>query len=329
MHASGVVLEVSAVLATVAWGSSPLLCSTLLLPQSDPPPCTPQSHPQVYPLPQPSIEADEEALLPRRKALHRLLGLPPNRPLLRLANAADLAAGGAGAGAGLAAALTAGGTGGKPRLQVSPIRTGPMHAERASAGLMHTLGIRPAGRMLLHRLHAAHPALPRTPCAGRAPGAAAAAHRGQRAHGAGVLRLLPLYAGTPFLLLCACVCGRGWGRVCERLLSVRAVKGHALPATATSAARSPIEPARRCVPPTCAVPPALSRRTACRTSLMTRAGAAPTARCRRLSAGSGSSATPTSPCRATGARGPLACVFAGGWASRPPTAPRAAARPLA
>ena len=69
---------------------------------------------QIYPLPLPAIESDEEALLPRRKALHRMLGLPLNRPLLRVANACDFD--GAGSGAALAAALAAGGTGGRPRL---------------------------------------------------------------------------------------------------------------------------------------------------------------------------------------------------------------------
>ncbi|GAB4815562.1 hypothetical protein N2152v2_002608 [Parachlorella kessleri] len=77
----------------------------------------------VYPLPTPSIEDDEEALLSIRSRLHQLLGLPTNRPLLRVANALDfdsLSAAQAAAAAGpessgvLAAA--AGGVGGKPRL---------------------------------------------------------------------------------------------------------------------------------------------------------------------------------------------------------------------
>lgn len=88
--------------------------------------------PQLYPLPNPSIEAEEEALLQRRQALHRLLALPPDRPLLRVANAvagwsggsgsspgatnAAAAVGGGSAG-GLDAALAAGGVGGKQRLR--------------------------------------------------------------------------------------------------------------------------------------------------------------------------------------------------------------------
>ncbi|KAL4446803.1 hypothetical protein ABPG77_008047 [Micractinium sp. CCAP 211/92] len=74
----------------------------------------------LYPLPQKSTEPEEEALLARRQALHRLLALPTDRPLLRVANAVDwsagAAAGAAGAAGGLAAALAAGGVGGKPRL---------------------------------------------------------------------------------------------------------------------------------------------------------------------------------------------------------------------
>ncbi len=45
-----------------------------------------------------------------------MLGLPLNRPLLRVANACDVEGGGAGRGAALATALAAGGTGGRPRL---------------------------------------------------------------------------------------------------------------------------------------------------------------------------------------------------------------------
>ena len=77
---------------------------------------------QLYPLPRPSIEAEEEALAQRRLALHALLGLPSNRPLLRAANAVDWSPAGGGSGAsgggaaGLAAALSSGGVGGKPRL---------------------------------------------------------------------------------------------------------------------------------------------------------------------------------------------------------------------
>lgn len=41
----------------------------------------------VYPLPTPCIEADEAALTGRRAALHALLGLPADRPMLRVANA--------------------------------------------------------------------------------------------------------------------------------------------------------------------------------------------------------------------------------------------------
>eukprot|EP00887_Chlorella_sp_A99_P003427 scaffold7.g3427.t1 len=44
----------------------------------------------VYPLPTPASDAEEAALAGRRAALHALLGLPPNRPLLRVAHAAAL-----------------------------------------------------------------------------------------------------------------------------------------------------------------------------------------------------------------------------------------------
>ncbi|KAI7836732.1 hypothetical protein COHA_009430 [Chlorella ohadii] len=80
------------------------------------PPGWPHHLTQIYPLPLPAIESDEEALLPRRKALHRMLGLPLNRPLLRVANACDFDGAGAGSGAALAAALATGGTGGRHRL---------------------------------------------------------------------------------------------------------------------------------------------------------------------------------------------------------------------
>ena len=68
------------------------------------PPTHPPPHPthpptQVYPLPCPSIEADEDALYSRRAALHALWGLPPNRPLLRVATALALQVGGGGGGA--------------------------------------------------------------------------------------------------------------------------------------------------------------------------------------------------------------------------------------
>ena len=53
----------------------------------------------MYPLPTPAIEADEERLLPRRAALHALLALPADQPLLRAANAVDFSAA-AGAGPG-------------------------------------------------------------------------------------------------------------------------------------------------------------------------------------------------------------------------------------
>lgn len=55
--------------------------------------------PQVYPLPSPSTEADEQALTATRLELHALLGLPPNRPLLRVANAVDFSAAAAAAAA--------------------------------------------------------------------------------------------------------------------------------------------------------------------------------------------------------------------------------------
>jgi hypothetical protein len=43
----------------------------------------------VYPLPRAATEGDEAALQRRRAALHAALGLPADRPLLRLANAVD------------------------------------------------------------------------------------------------------------------------------------------------------------------------------------------------------------------------------------------------
>ncbi len=78
----------------------------------------------MYPLPTPSIESVEEALLAKRAALHSLLGLPSNRPLLRVANALELSpAGGAGGaaaagagGPGGSGSGGGGGVGGKPRL---------------------------------------------------------------------------------------------------------------------------------------------------------------------------------------------------------------------
>lgn len=104
--------------------------------------------PQLYPLPQRSTEPEEEALLARRQALHRLLGLPTNRPLLRVANAADWSAGGAaGAAGGLAAALAAGGVGGKPRLSdvhlglpASPVG-GSVHLVQGSYDYYHYMQV--------------------------------------------------------------------------------------------------------------------------------------------------------------------------------------------
>lgn len=76
--------------------------------------------PQVYPLPTPSIEDDEEGLLPTRLTLHRLLGLPTNRPLLRVANALDFdtnsGSGSSSSNATSAGGSAAGGVGGRPRL---------------------------------------------------------------------------------------------------------------------------------------------------------------------------------------------------------------------
>jgi hypothetical protein len=104
---------------------------------------------QIYPLPRPSIEADEAALVPLRSALHRLLGLPIDRPLLRTANAVDLSAGAAsaggegGGGAAVLAALQAGGVGGRARLRdvhvglATPLVPGSVHLVQGSYDYYH------------------------------------------------------------------------------------------------------------------------------------------------------------------------------------------------
>lgn len=159
-----------------------LLVPHLCLPSlpACPPPRIHLHLPQIYPLPLQSIEADEEALLPRRKALHRLLGLPPNRPLLRVANAVDFSAGGSAGGGGLAAALMAGGTGGRPRLQVRGAKPPPgssLLEGAAWAALVQLLG----------RCFLPPPLCRHCPTAGRTWGAAAAAGGRQRAPGAGLV----------------------------------------------------------------------------------------------------------------------------------------------
>lgn len=78
------------------------------------PPKLPHHITLVYPLPTSSIESDEEPLLPLRFHLHSLLGLPTNRPLLRVANAVEFGA--TGRAASSAAGAGGGGVGGKPRL---------------------------------------------------------------------------------------------------------------------------------------------------------------------------------------------------------------------
>lgn len=52
----------------------------------------------TYPLATPSIEADEEALIPLRTQLHSVFGLPADRPLLRVANALVFGAAGPSSG---------------------------------------------------------------------------------------------------------------------------------------------------------------------------------------------------------------------------------------
>lgn len=87
---------------------------------------------QIYPLPIPSIEADEESLLPARTQLHLLLGLPTNRPLLRVASALDFAAP-AGSAAEGGSGSSGGGVGG--RLLLADVHAGL--APSAVGGSVH------------------------------------------------------------------------------------------------------------------------------------------------------------------------------------------------
>lgn len=87
------------------------LCSTGLRPNLVPSPPARHSR-QVYPLPRQSMEAQEEARVSRRQTLHRLLGLPTDRPLLRVANAVSFDSASGSGEPGCSQRLGGGGVGG-------------------------------------------------------------------------------------------------------------------------------------------------------------------------------------------------------------------------
>lgn len=139
-----------------------------------------------------SMEAAEEQLLPLRQALHRRLGLPLDRPLLRCANALTFAEGSQRSGDGNAGS-------GKGRCgQCEP----PLPQELHSAGRAAYSGPILQG-FVQEEGHQCDPCcLPVHMQAARRARGPTAVGRARRAAapGAGQLRVLPLYAGESGLI---------------------------------------------------------------------------------------------------------------------------------